>query len=92
MFTVGNKNDIKHRKVSYKEADHYAGLNGMKYIETSSKEDNNVDQVSVLCGLKFAQVGYSVILLYGQSSQFTLGTMDVDWVISGIHTGLNTDN
>ena len=46
-FTVGNKSDVKHRKVSYQEAHDYAGLNRMKYIETSSKEDNNVDQVSI---------------------------------------------
>ena len=45
-FTVGNKNDKKSREVDGKVARAFADRNNLEYIETSSKEDNNVDQVS----------------------------------------------
>lgn len=46
-IAVGNKNDVKKREVSKKDASEFAEKNNFDYIETSSKEDNNVDQVSL---------------------------------------------
>ena len=47
MLVVGNKNDIKEREVSCEEAKEFATTSNFDYIETSSKEDNNVDQVKL---------------------------------------------
>lgn len=69
---VGNKNDFDStkREVDYEEAHEFANINHMDYIETSSKEDNNVDQVnsttSVTCTCAMAYY-YTAALLFGLS-------------------------
>lgn len=42
---VGNKTDKDKREVSKLEASNFALMNGMKYIETSAKNDENISQV-----------------------------------------------
>ena len=44
-YLVGTKSDIREREVTYAETTFYAEWKGIEYVETSSKEDINVDKV-----------------------------------------------
>jgi GTPase SAR1 family protein len=45
---IGNKkDDVSHRKVSYEEASQFADRYQMKYLETSAKTYENVDEAFV---------------------------------------------
>ena len=42
---IGNKNDMeKERKVSFEKGMEFADLHGMKFFETSAKENKNVEE------------------------------------------------
>ena len=42
---VGNKNDLeKNRKVTFEKGKEFANLHGMKFFETSAKENRNVEE------------------------------------------------
>ena len=51
---VGNKSDIKNRKVSYEDASQFASSNNMYYIETSARDNINIDKLfnTILQGIE----------------------------------------
>ena len=41
---VGNKSDLKNRKITFEKGKEFANLHGMKFFETSAKENRNVEE------------------------------------------------
>jgi hypothetical protein len=44
---VGNKCDLPNKIVSYQDQDEYSKLMGLKFFETSAKENINIDEVFI---------------------------------------------
>jgi Ras-related protein Rab-1A len=45
LILVGNKNDLYEKKISYEEAKEFADMLNIKYIETSVKNNKNIDEI-----------------------------------------------
>ena len=41
---VGNKSDLENRKITFEKGKEFANLHGMKFFETSAKENKNVEE------------------------------------------------
>ena len=41
---VGNKSDLENRKITFEKGKEFANLHGMKFFETSAKENRNVEE------------------------------------------------
>jgi GTPase SAR1 family protein len=54
---VGNKNDLeKDRKVTFEQGKEFANQNGMKFFETSVKENNNVKEIFLTIAKEIIQL------------------------------------
>lgn len=50
---IGNKSDIKKRECSYKEGKMLADRNKMKFLETSVKENKNLNETIFLLAMEY---------------------------------------
>ena len=54
---VGNKSDLeKDRKVTFEQGKEFANQNGMKFFETSVKENNNVKEIFLTIAKEIIQL------------------------------------
>ncbi|KAJ9048397.1 Ras- protein Rab-14 [Entomophthora muscae] len=66
MVLVGNKSDLSdHREVSYEEANRFAQINGMQFIEASAKSGDMVDD----CFIEPSKKIYGLVLSGGVDFQ-----------------------
>lgn len=78
---IGNKSDLSSlRKVSVEEGEEFAEENGMKFIETSAKNRDNVLEA-------FEELGREIMEVMGEDDKMNLGSGNKGVVSIGKNTG-----
>ena len=83
---IGNKNDLEDKRVvSYNEAKDFADSNGLKYVETSAKTNNNVTEA-------FSEIGKELMDASSKDKEFFANENKKTISISDKTMDLNSKN